>query len=182
MDIMTEEDNILIREFLDGNESSFNKLIRKYQNQIYWHARKMTGNHEDSDEVTQEVMITIYNKLSSFHFESAFSTWLYSIVSTRSLNLLKKRKVRDFFSFDDLFGKSTNEDIIRDYENKEKLEKVEKALQKIPTKQREVFIFRNFDQLSYAEISSITGTSEGALKANYFHAIKKITEMIDEEL
>jgi RNA polymerase sigma-70 factor (ECF subfamily) len=92
---------------------------------------------------------------------------------------LKKKSLRIFFSLDDITNKKLEQkDIIDDLESKQKVEKIENALQRLPVKQREVFIMRNFDELNYEEISTITGKSVGTLKANYFHALNKIKELV----
>jgi RNA polymerase sigma-70 factor, ECF subfamily len=143
----------------------------------------MTGNHLDADEIVQEVLLVLYKKLKDFQFKSSLYTWIYRITSTRTINYLKKKKIRQIFSIDDEAGNklSFSEDIIKNIEDKEKLERVEKALQKIPNKQREVFLFRVYEGLSYEEISEITGKSVGGLKANYFHAANKIMELMKDE-
>jgi RNA polymerase sigma-70 factor (ECF subfamily) len=178
-----EEDKKLVKDFLAGNESAFNKLVSKYQQKIYWHARRMTNNHIDADEVTQEVLIVMYKKLRNFNFDSSLYTWIYKITSTRSLNLLKKKKIKNLFSIEDseVLRISNQQDIVHDYDDKEKLEKLEDILGKLPVKQREVFSLRHFDELTYEEISEITGKSVGGLKANYFHALKKVTELMKDE-
>jgi len=175
-------DHDLVRAFLNGDETSFNKIINKYKNKIYWHARRMTGNHLDADEVVQEVLLVIYTKLKDFRFKSSLYTWIFRIVSTRSLNYLRKRSLRKVFSFDDPAANivNSNEDIINDFEMKEKIQKIDKFLQKLPAKQREVFIMRNYDELSYEEISKLTGKSIGGLKANYFHGVNKILELMKD--
>ena len=182
---MTEikNDQELVNEFISGNESAFNRLAKRYQEKIYWHARRMIGNHLDADEIVQQVLLVMYNKLKTFNFESSLYTWIYKITSTRSLNLIKKNKLRSFIPFDvsNESEMTTKEDIISDLETKERLEKVERLLQRISPKQREVFIFRKFDELSYEEISDITGKSVGALKANYFHAFNKLKELMKNE-
>lgn len=176
-----ENDFELIKRFLAGDEAAFNKIVSKYQQKIYWHARRMVGNHIDADEIVQEVLIVLYKKLASFKFKSSLYTWIYKITSTRSLNLLRKQKVREFFSFEDAedIKTSSDQDIIKTLESKERIEKLEKVLKTLPAKQREVFILRHFDELSYEEISEITGKSVGGLKANYFHAFKKISDIMD---
>ena len=176
------DDFELIRNFVDGNESAFNRLAVKYQEKIYWHARRMTGNHLDADEIVQEVLLVLYNKLKTFEFKSSLYTWIYTITNTRSINYLKKRNIKNFFSLDELMNKKSDEkDIIDDLESKQKLEKVKNALQKLPIKQREVFVMRNYDELSYEEISQITGKTVGTLKANHFHALNKIKELFKNE-
>lgn len=172
----------LVKRFVNGDESSFNKIIDKYKDKIYWHARRMTGNHLDADEIVQEVLIVIYKNLKNFRFKSSLYTWIYKITSTRSLNFLKRRKIKEFLSLEDQSEKlrKDSNDIIDNIEIKEKLEMVDKVLQKLPSKQREIFILRNYENLTYKEISEITGKSIGALKSNYFHSIRKIIEEIKE--
>lgn len=173
----------LVKSFINGNESAFNKIVMKYQQKIYWHARRMTGNHLDADEVVQEVLIVLYTKLKEFKFQSSLYTWIYRITTTRTINFLKKRSIKEIFSIEDSVPKTmkSKEDIIDNIEIKEKYKQLELALQKIPAKQREVFIFRNMDEMSYDEIAEITGKSVGGLKANYFHAVKKIMELMKKD-
>jgi RNA polymerase sigma-70 factor, ECF subfamily len=131
----------------------------------------------------QEVLFVIYKNLKGFKYKSSLYTWIYKITSTRSLNYLKRRKLKEVLSLEEQSEKlqeSTNE-ILENLEVKEKLEAVNKVLQKLPAKQREIFILRNYEDLSYKEISEITGKSVGALKSNYFHSIKKIIEMMREK-
>ena len=175
------EDKDLVKEFLDGNEIAFKKLVDKYSQKIYWHARGMLNNHFDADEVTQEVIIVLYKKLYTFNFNSSLYTWIYRITSTRTLNFIRKKKVKELFSiFDEKYDNLKSEnDIQNNFEQKDEIEKIEKVLQKISIKQREVFIMKNFEEMSYKEISEITGKSIGGLKANYFHALKKITELLN---
>jgi RNA polymerase sigma-70 factor (ECF subfamily) len=172
----------LVKNFIGGDEGAFNKIVLKYQQKIYWHARRMTGNHLDADEIVQEVLMVLYEKLKDFQFKSSLYTWIYRITATRSINFLRKNNLKNFFSFEDKESEvvKSNVDIVKDVETKERLDKLEKVLLKIPAKQREVFIMRNFDELSYEEISKITGKSIGGLKANYFHAMKKILEHMKE--
>ncbi len=178
-----DKDFQLIKKFLAGNQDAFDEIVRKYQSKIYWHARRMLGNHLDADEITQEVLITLYKKLGTFHFNSSLFTWIYKITSTRSINLIKKRKVKKLIFFEDHpnLNLIENNDFIKDIDDKEKLEELDGILTKLPVKQREVFIMKNFDQLSYKEISKITGKSIGGLKANYFHALKKVMELANDK-
>ncbi len=182
---MMEKDNDfeLVEKFVSGDETSFNLLVRKYQKRIYWHARQMLGDHLDADEVTQEVLIVLYKKLKTFSYKSSLYTWIYKIVTTRSLNQIRRKKIKRLVTFDNDENREfvSHHDIINDIVNREKIDKVNKALEKLPPKQRQIFVLRNFDQLSYEEIAEITGKSVGGLKANYFHALKKVMEMVDEK-
>jgi len=170
----------LVRRFLNGDEISFNEIVRRYQAKIYWHARRMTGNHFDADEIVQEVLEVIFNKLNGFNFNSSLFTWIYRITITRSINYIKKQKLRRLISFDseENFQLSTGEDIVKSIEDKEKLNKLNEVLKRLPEKQREVFVLRHFDELSYEEIAELTGKSVGGLKANYFHAFEKVSKLI----
>jgi RNA polymerase sigma-70 factor (ECF subfamily) len=173
----------LIKEFINGNEAAFNKIVVKYQQKIYWHARRMTCNHMDADEVVQEVLFVLYKKLKDFKFKSSLYTWIYRITATRSINYINKRNLKNLitFDFDERPNLSTNEDIVKNIENREKLEKLEKILKKLPNRQREVFVLRHFESMNYEEISKITGKSVGGLKANYFYAITKVNELMKEK-
>jgi RNA polymerase sigma-70 factor (ECF subfamily) len=175
-------DEELIRRFVNGDESAFNTLANRYIEKIYWHARRMTGNHLDADEILQEVLIVLYKKLKTFEFKSSLYTWIYTITNTRSINLINKRRIKNLFSLEEVPDKILDDrNLSAELESKQKLQQIEKALQKLPVKQREVFIMRNYNELSYEEISEITGKSIGALKANHFHAINKLKEMLKDD-
>ncbi len=177
------DDYELIRDFLSGNEQSFNILARKYQEKIYWHSRRMVGDHDDAHEIVQQVLMVMYNKLNTFNYSSGLYTWIYKITSTRSLNLLKKRKLKRYFTFsvNEKVENIRQENIITEMESRETFNRMEKLLMMLPVKQREVFIMRNYDDLLYEEISAITGKSIGALKANYFHAFRKMKELMEKD-
>ena len=176
------DDYELVREFLSGNQQAFNNLARKYQEKIYWHARRILGDHDDAHDVVQQVLLVMYYKLSTFNFSSSLYTWIFKVTYTRSLNQLKKRKLKRIvtFNFSDDIENIGYENVIDNLENKEEIVRMERILNRLPLKQREVFVMRNFDELTYEEISKITGKSIGTLKANYFHAFKKIKEMMDK--
>lgn len=182
MNRITEEKE-LVKQFLNGNDNAFKEIAKRYSKRIYWQAFGILNDHFDADEVTQSVLLVIYQKLENFKFDSSLYTWIYKITKNRSLNILAKRKVRTLFSIDSDETKHlhSGENIILNFEVSEKLERVKRVLKMLPTKQREVFIMRTFEELTYEEISEITGKSVGGLKANYFHALKKITEKFYEE-
>lgn len=181
--MIDDKDFEYVRQFIGGNENAFNMLVNKYQQKIYWHARRMLGNHMDADEVVQEVLLVMYNKLKDFNFKSSLYTWLFKITTNRSINQLNRRKLRRFLFLDDSETEflRSDSDLTEELDIREKLRKLDKVLMDLPVKQREVFSLRNFDELSYEEISEITGKSVGGLKANYFHALKKVTELMKNE-
>lgn len=177
------DDKLLVDRFLDGDDNAFEQIVNKYSKKIYWHVRGMINNHFDADEVTQEVFIVLYKKLHTFNFDSNLYTWIYRITSTRTLNFIRKRKVKELFSLSDHNYDNINSgtDIQNHLEKQEEITQIENILQKISVKQREVFIMKSFEGMTYQEISDITGKSIGGLKANYFHALKKITELLKDE-
>ena len=177
------EDNRLVKDFLDGDERAFKRIVDKYSRRVYWHAFGMLNDHFDADDVTQTVWLVVYKKLNKFNFESSLYTWIYQITKTRSLNVLRKRKLKILFSLgsEHLREVESDENTISNIESSEKLNKVKDLLKILPPKQREVFILKTFEELTYEEISNITGKSVGGLKANYFHALKKIKEKFHDE-
>lgn len=181
----TIDDKVLIDRFLEGDETAFNTLFEKYKQKIYLTAYRLLGNHEDANDITQETLIKIYKELKNFRNESSLYTWIYRITTNLSLNLLKKKKLRSFFDFDDVdewLFKDERQSPELSFRENELSNKIQEALKKLPEKQRTVFTLRYYDELSYEEISKILGTSVGALKANYFHAVNKLQKELKNVL
>ncbi len=180
-----KDDFTLIDEFVDGNQKAFNELTQRYKRKIYLTAYRILGNHEDADDITQEVIIKMYNSLSSFRKESSIFTWLYKITTNLSLNELKRKKIKNFFSLDSIENYFAAEERVSPEEKITKKElsvQIQKAINKLPEKQRTVFTLRYYDELPYEEISKILGTSVGALKASYFHALSKMIKELKNVL
>lgn len=160
----------------------FNLLVRQYQERIYWHIRKMVIDHDEADDLVQEVFIKVWKNLDKFREDAKLFTWIYKIATNECLTFLSKKKRRFFLPIGDveseLSGKiDTNANITGD----EIQFKLQKALLKLPNKQRIVFNMKYFDDMKYDEIAEITATSVGALKASYHHAVKKIEEILNDE-
>ncbi len=150
---------------------AFKELINLYKEPLYFHIRRMVGNHDDADDVLQNAFVKAWRFIGDFKEEAKLYTWLYRIASNEALGFLRAQKARPSgdFKVENQTAVSTDGpdgDIIS--------KKLEAALQKLPDKQRQVFDLKYFSELKYSEISEITGTSIGALKASYFHAVKKI--------
>jgi len=141
MNVKTD-DYELIQDFLSGNEQSFNLLARKYQEKIYWHARRMLGDHDDAHDIVQEVLLVMHNKLNTFNFSSALYTWIYKITATRSLNVLKKQKLKRiiYFGSDKNVENKGYENIIDSLEARERFKKMEKFMVKL----HDHDVFENF--------------------------------------
>ena len=176
------EDQQLLEKFRcpESKHFAFNLLVRRYQQKIYWHIRKMVIDHDDSNDLTQEVFIKVWNGLDNFRGDSQLYTWFYRIATNECLNFLNKKK-RFFLPIGDveaeLVGKLEDPLISGD----EIQLKLQKALLKLPAKQRLVFNMKYYDGLKYEEISKILGTSVGALKASYHLAVKKIEAYVSKD-
>lgn len=173
----------LILEKIQSEESrqyGFNLLVREYQERIYWHVRKMVIDHDDADDLVQEIFIKVWKNLDRFRADSKLYTWVYRIATNECLNFLKKKKRRYFLSIHNLEGELTMklEASLQPTGNEVQMT-LQKALLKLPEKQRMVFNMKYFDKMKFAEIAEITQTSVGALKANYHHAVKKIEDFIN---
>jgi len=163
----------------DSRNYAFNLLVRKYQERIYWHIRKMIIDHDDTNDVMQNVFIKAFKGLANFREESQLFTWLYRIASNESLSQLSKKKRRFLLPFNDVEKELSMKVDSQAGPNALQIEiKLQKAILKLPEKQRLVFNMKYFDHLKYEEISEILGTSVGALKASYHHAVKKIEEYV----
>lgn len=182
--IKVQDDIDLIKEFKSGNRNVFNEIVRKYEKRIYLVIKRMVNDHDDTNDIMQEVFIKAYNALDNFREESTFFTWLYRIAVNLTINFLNKKKIRQFVHYDDLIIPLISGEIKPDekMEKEEKNEKIQKAINKLPKMQRLIFNMRYYDELSYEEISKILNKSIGTLKANYFHAFKKIEEYLKNEV
>jgi RNA polymerase sigma-70 factor (ECF subfamily) len=156
-------------------EQVFNGIVKQYSERLYWHVRRMVGSHEDADDLLQEIFLKIWTALPSFRGEAQLYTWVWRIATNETLNFLRKEKVRAmlrFASADELAAQRVMADPYFNGTDAER--EMAKAVARLPEKQRQVFIMRWWDELSYEEISAITGTSVGALKASYHIAQEKI--------
>ena len=151
---------------------AFGHLVRKYQERIYWHIRKMVLNHEDANDVTQNTFVKIWKGLSKFKQDSNLFTWMYRIATNETLNFIKSNKKRITQSIDDIQIENRKDDSF--FPGDEIEAKLHKALSTLPDKQKLVFNMKYFDDLKYSEIAEILGGSTGSLKASYHHAQKKI--------
>jgi len=160
----------------------FNLLVREYQKRVYGLVRKMLIDHDDSDDVTQEVFIKIHKYIDNFREDSQLYTWIYRIATNECLSFLSKKKRRFFLPLEDVNGELSRKIDSAPYISGDEIQKkLQKALLKLPDKQRLVFNMKYYEDLSYEEISKITKTSVGALKASFHHATKKIEDSLTDD-
>lgn len=174
----------LVEEVRNGRREAYTVLMRRYQEKIYWVARRIVGSHDDAEDVAQEAFVKAYLALGEFRGESKFYTWLYRIALNLSLNAVRKRQVVSYLhQSSELLRRilplpERPDEVVELHEIEERLFA---AVAQLPEKQKTVFVMRYFDEMTYAEISGILKTSVGGLKANYFHALRKVQEFMSDE-
>ena len=171
------DDKLILEQFRneETRNYAFNLLVRQYQKRLYWHIRKILIDHDDTDDVLQNVFIKVWRNLENFKEESQLYSWLYRIATNESINFLNQKKKRAGISFDDVSTFLANNLISDSYFKGDEIQIIlQKAILTLPDKQRIVFNMKYFDNIKYDEMSVILETSVGALKASYHHAVKKI--------
>src|SRR5450755_3511379 len=175
------QDAELLLEFRNPStkEKGFTAIIKKYQEKLYWHIRRMVVEHEDANDVLQNIFVRVWNGLENFREDSQLYTWLYRIATNECLSFLEQQKKKSTLSLDDMESNLSNKVVADKHFDPNKLEwKLQIAIQQLPEKQRVVFNLRYYDEMPYEEMSRVLETSEGSLKASYHHAVKKIEDFI----
>jgi len=181
MSLSSLSDTELLVLFRDpvNKEKAYTAIIKKYQEKLYWHLRRMVVDHEDANDVLQNVFIRVWNGLEKFREDSQLYTWLYRIATNESLTFLEQQKKKSAVSLSEVESGLENKIKAEQNFDANKLEwKLQLAIQQLPEKQRVVFQLRYYDEMPYEEMSKVLETSEGALKASYHHAVKKIEDYI----
>ena len=175
-------DREIMRLYRCGDtEKAFMAIVSNYSERLYWHIRRFTCSHEDTDDLLQDTFAKIWAALPSFREDAQLFTWIYRIATNEALNFIRKKKVRAMISFEDIRSKMEDRiDSDPSFNGDEIQRQLHKAIQKLPTKQRLVFNLRYFDELKYEEISEITGITTGSLKASYHHAYNKIRTELEK--
>jgi len=166
----------------EGKYQAFEILVRRHQEKLYTSIRRMLRNHDDTNDVIQNVFLKAWKNLEKFKGDSAFYTWLYRIAYNETINFVnanKKHRHADLDTTEHKQAKNIEADHVLDGEQIKR--KLDAAIARLPEKQKMVFNMKYFEEKKYAEIAQITGTSEGALKASYFHAVKKIEEFLKRD-
>ncbi len=175
------DDKELLTQFREPatKERAYTQIIKKYQEKLYWHIRRLVVGHEDANDVLQNMFIKVWRGLENFREDSQLYTWLYRIATNESLSFIEQQKKRSSVSLSDEESGLSNKLKADKHFDPNKLEwKLQQAIQQLPEKQRVVFTLRYYDEMPYDRMSEVLETSEGALKASYHHAVKKIEEFI----
>ena len=176
-----QEESEFIQELLNPKtqNQAFEKLLIKYQKPLYNHIRTIVISHDDTDDVLQNTFLKVYQYLKTFKGESKLFSWMYRIATNEALTFLKQKARKNGVSSETIQNKAIENLQSESYFDGNEIQiKLQKALVILPEKQQLVFKMKYFDELKYEEISEILGTSVGALKASYHHAVKKIESFV----
>lgn len=178
---MDNSDLDLIAELKDEKTRNlaFHSLVKKYQERLYWHIRKIVIDHDDTDDILQNTFIKVWRSIDKFREESSLYTWLYRIATNESLTFINSNKRRSLIPMNDtseFLMNNLESDVY--FEGDEIQRRLQEAILRLPEKQRIVFNLRYFEEMKYDDMSQVLDTSVGALKASYHHAAKKIEEYL----
>ena len=176
------DDEQLIEQLRDPQRcrKAFNEVIKIYTEPLYWQIRKMVIDHEDANDVLQNTFIKAWSSIENFRGDAKLSTWLYNIAINESITFINKEKQRNNVSLDDDDSCLINSLASDEWFDGDDLRlELQKAINSLPEKQRLIFNMRYFDDMKYEDMSEILGTTVGALKASYHHAVKKIEKFFE---
>ena len=181
MNQLNETDIIVSIQNPDTKREAFRQIVSSYSQPLYWQIRRLVLSHDDANDILQETFIKAWINLDCFRGDSKISTWLYKIAINESLNFLQKQKAKYNIAIDNPECQILNQLEEDPFFDGDKVEKqLQQAIRNLPEKQRIIFNLKYFQELKYEDISEIMGTSVGALKASYHHAVKKIKDFFEE--
>lgn len=175
------DENLLVTQLKnpDTQEHAFRKLMSLYKERLYWHIRKIVLIHDDADDVLQNTFIKVFKNIHSFKENSKLYSWMYRIATNESISFINKKVAKQTVDISKLQHKLPNELQDDDYYSGDEIQLLlQKAIFELPQKQQLVFNMKYFDEMKYSEMSEVLETSVGALKASYFHAVKKIEKFL----
>ncbi len=178
---MNKNDALLVAKLKNKNtqEQAFRELMSLYKERLYFHIRKIVYVHDDADDVLQNTFIKVFKNIHSFKEESKLYSWMYRIATNEAITFINKKAAKQQVDLSELqlnTVQNLNNDI--DFTGDEIQLLLQKAIITLPHKQQLVFNMKYFDEMKYKDMSEILDTSVGALKASYFHAVKKIEEFL----
>ncbi len=178
-------DNEIILKFADEKTriAAFELILEKYQKKTYWHIRRIVINHDDADDVLQNTFIKVWENLSKFREDSKLYTWIYRIATNEALQFIQKKKQNYNITLDDVSYELSSYLTADNYFDGNNIAlKLQQAILTLPNKQRIVFIMKYYENMKYEDMKDVLETSVGALKASYFHAVKKIEDYMKNEI
>ncbi len=175
---MTITDNEILAKIKlpEEKEEGFRVLMSTYKKQLYYHIRRYVSNHEDANDILQNTFLKVWVSIEQFRGDSSLYSWLYRIASNESITYINKTKKRNEIGLEtQSIGEKGTADSL---DSNDLIESLEKAIEILPDKQKQVFILRYYDEMPYEKMSEVLQTSVGALKASYFHAVKKVEQFV----
>ncbi|MGZ3751074.1 MAG: RNA polymerase sigma factor [Mucilaginibacter sp.] len=175
------DDAEILSKFQDEKtrNEAFNLLLKKYQQKLYWHIRRMVVDHDDADDLIQDTFVKVWKNLPGFRSDAQLYTWMYRIATNECITFLNKKKQKNNIPLDDVAYELADTLADSSYFNGDQAQlKLQQAILTLPDKQRLVFNMKYFDDMKYEEMSEVLGTSVGALKASFHLAVKKIESFL----
>ena len=178
MKVEKYDERLLISQLSEPKQQrkAFEMVVRQYSEQLYWQIRRIVLIHDDANDVLQNVFVKAWCHLDTFRNESRLSTWLYRIALNESLDFVRRKRPQVGLGEDAAAGVADMLMADKYFDGDMAEARLQEAIAKLPDVQRAVFNLRYYENMKYSEISKITGTSEGALKASYHIAVKKISD------
>jgi RNA polymerase sigma-70 factor, ECF subfamily len=172
--VMTHEEQLLVENVQRGEMGAFQELVEKYKHKVYYMALDMTGNHHDAEDLSQEVFIKVFTSIKDFRGEAKLSSWLYRIAMNTCIDKTRRKHLK-LVELDEAHEKPVHTDNPEQaLQNRTMQQQIERALQKLPPRQRSIFIMRHYNDLMLREIAEALGISEGTVKAQLFRAVQKL--------
>jgi RNA polymerase sigma-70 factor (ECF subfamily) len=181
--IYNEDEVLKLLQNEETQREAFSLIVGRYSEQLYWQIRRMVLSHDDANDILQETFIKAWTNIDYFRGDAKMSTWLYRIALNECLTFLNKQKAQNKVNIDDPDAKGVYQLEGDSFFNGDKAQLLlQKALKLLPEKQRMVFNMKYYQEMKYEDMSEIFGTTVGALKASYFHAVKKIQKILEDNL
>ena len=170
----------LIEQVNTGSERAFSEIVNRYERRVFFVVKRMLNDDDESADATQEVFIKLHDSLKKFRGDANLYTYIYRIATNVAISYLRKRKVRAVVRLDEIVSNmlTGGNEPQREADRGELKKLVAEAVAALPAQQKQVFVLRFYEELSYEEIAQVMNRSMGAMKANYFHAMKKIGEYL----
>jgi RNA polymerase sigma-70 factor (ECF subfamily) len=183
MNNYNEKEIIALLQDSTRQREAFEAIVKEYSEQLYWQIRRLVLSHDDANDILQNTFIKAWTNIDYFRGDAKMSTWLYRIALNECLTFINKQKANQQLSIDDADTEMLNKLESDCYFDGDETQKIFlKAIHGLPEKQQMIFNLKYFKEMKYEEISEILGTSIGALKASYHHAVKKIESFLEKHL
>lgn len=171
------DEKLLVSQLKNSStqEKAFRSLMSLYKRRLYWHIRKIVLTHDDTDDVLQNTFIKVFRNINSFKGNSKLYSWMYRIATNEAITFINKKAAKQHVDISELQHKMVDNLHTDNYYSGDEIQQLlQKAIIALPQKQQLVFNMKYYDEMKYSDMSEVLGTSVGALKASYFHAVKKI--------